>query len=457
MAAQQQHHVTSAYLASGSVAVGQCVVLNEAGTGFLLASAANRTSEGRRTSGIAISAGDATNTSFEMQVVGVVPPSISGLGEGTASSIRVSDAGVLERASFDSADDVCGRCDEDGTAYVCFPLIGLAAAFGSFTLPTPNYGIIYRGTDGLPKTATHASIDSTGGYIEHDADATGGAAQSGASRFAKNNAIRVRSGDGDHDVDLIRHQYGSTKDYVVVGGTIGGDGSTDADEVYIVPKSAITLYLKDTLEGGARQGAQLGRDVNGKGIWTVLKRTNLVVVGNLDSDLAGDFTGSMVGGLFVGLAAIAPTGNPVNGADIYYESGTLKAKRPDGTVKDLFDSSGASENTVNVTSTTPGDIAITSATRVVNLNASGSMTVRGFTAPTTPAAGVIVVTNNGASSATIQLNNGATAANGVKAAGMGDPTFYTGIELEQFASVVLAYDYNAARWIPALGATLSGS
>ncbi len=166
MPAQQQHHVTSAYLSSGSVAVGQCVVLDADGVGYVLASAANRTSAGRRSAGIAISAGDPTNTAFEMQVVGQIPADISGLGDGTASSIRVSDAGVLERASFDSDDDVCGRCDEDGTAYVCFPLIGLAAAFGSFTLPTPNYGIIYRGTDGLPKTATGASIDPTGAYIE---------------------------------------------------------------------------------------------------------------------------------------------------------------------------------------------------------------------------------------------------------------------------------------------------
>jgi hypothetical protein len=132
MPAQQQHHVTTAFLSSGSVDVGQCAVKDAAGLGYVESTLANRTASGRQSSGIAISAGDPDNTAFELQVVGEIPPSITGLGAGTSTYVKVSDAGYLARTNtLDSS--VVGRCDADGTAYVCFPLAGWSFGFTGFT------------------------------------------------------------------------------------------------------------------------------------------------------------------------------------------------------------------------------------------------------------------------------------------------------------------------------------
>jgi len=134
MSAQQQHTTWTAYLSdsSGTVPVGTCLVIDAAGTRYVVSTAANRTAAGRLSAGIALSAGDASNPAVEVQFVGVIPPSISGLTAGSATSIRVSSAGVLERGS---TGDVVGRCDADGTAYILFAGIGGGGGGGSVSLP----------------------------------------------------------------------------------------------------------------------------------------------------------------------------------------------------------------------------------------------------------------------------------------------------------------------------------
>ena len=118
MPAQQGSWIATAYLETGTIAKGQVACLNEAGTRYVVASDTNRTAAGRRSACIAITAGDADDpggSSFEAQYVGAVPPSITGLGAGTESLIRVSDAGVLERvAEYSTSDDVRAlRCRRD--------------------------------------------------------------------------------------------------------------------------------------------------------------------------------------------------------------------------------------------------------------------------------------------------------------------------------------------------------
>jgi len=169
MPAQQGSWIATAYLETGTIAKGQVACLNEAGTRYVVASDANRTAAGRRSACIAITAGDADDpggSSFEAQYVGVVPPSVSGLGAGTESLVRVSTTGVLERvATYSSADDVCGHCDEDGTAYLCFPMVGMSAAV--WMAPGgSSYAIQYRKADGTFGGATNASVNSSGGYLE---------------------------------------------------------------------------------------------------------------------------------------------------------------------------------------------------------------------------------------------------------------------------------------------------
>jgi hypothetical protein len=128
MPAQQESWIATAYLQSGTISTGYVACLNAAGTKYLPATLANRTAAGRPAACIALSPADADGnggSGFEAQYVGVVPPSITGLGTGTATHVNVSDAGVLARTDTLDAT-VVGRCDADGTAYVCFPLAGWA-------------------------------------------------------------------------------------------------------------------------------------------------------------------------------------------------------------------------------------------------------------------------------------------------------------------------------------------
>lgn len=108
--------------AASALAVGQVVVRNDDGE-YLPATAANRAATGRKSAGLARSAADSRNTGFAGQFCGLVPASLSGLEEGPQDDyVRVDADGFLERVTtpdFEN-DDVVGRCDADGTAYVIF-------------------------------------------------------------------------------------------------------------------------------------------------------------------------------------------------------------------------------------------------------------------------------------------------------------------------------------------------
>jgi hypothetical protein len=172
MSAQQQHYITTAYSSGAGSAItrGYCVVLDSAGTYYAHSTTAARSAAGRRTSGIAISSctGDAQSRAFELQTVGEVPNSITGLGTGTASLIRVSSTGILERvATYSSSDDVCGYCDTDGTAHVCFPLIGMGVSIGAAGGPAGSTNSLQYKVDASTfGGATHADIVS--GYLVAD-------------------------------------------------------------------------------------------------------------------------------------------------------------------------------------------------------------------------------------------------------------------------------------------------
>ena len=100
---------------SGEVAVGMCLVQNSAGT-HLVGTTANRASYGRCI-GIAASAGagDTGTPTVRMIEAGPVPASITGLATGTASWVRVSSLGVLERVTPGVGDDIIGKAHADGS------------------------------------------------------------------------------------------------------------------------------------------------------------------------------------------------------------------------------------------------------------------------------------------------------------------------------------------------------
>jgi hypothetical protein len=135
MAAQQESWIATAFLYSGTISSGQVACLNAAGDKYLVATLANRAAAGRPAACLALSSADTESndgSGFEAQFVGVVSPARSLLGPGTSTYVKVSDAGYLARTNtLDSS--VVGRCDADGTAYVCFPLAGWSFGFTGFT------------------------------------------------------------------------------------------------------------------------------------------------------------------------------------------------------------------------------------------------------------------------------------------------------------------------------------
>jgi hypothetical protein len=123
--------------ASPSVAVGSCVLPDSTATTFIVATSANRGS--KRSAGIVLAVttqGGSTNT-VEYATVGTVSADISGLAVGTASWVRVSTAGVLERCTPSGADDVVGWCETDGSCHLLFGLFtaAIVAGSGSGALP----------------------------------------------------------------------------------------------------------------------------------------------------------------------------------------------------------------------------------------------------------------------------------------------------------------------------------
>ena len=102
---------------SGTVIVGDVLVKEESGSAltgyFVKSTTANRGT--RRSTGIAVTPGDVTNPAVNIQVDGEVPASVTGLGAGLASWVRVSSAGRCERCTPGSGDDLIGKCDVYGT------------------------------------------------------------------------------------------------------------------------------------------------------------------------------------------------------------------------------------------------------------------------------------------------------------------------------------------------------
>lgn len=107
---------------AGTVTIGQCLV-DDGGSSapsgrYVVSTTANRGT--KRSSGIAITTGDASN-SVAMFVKGELAPAYTGLAAGVASPLRVSSSGALERVTTPtSSDDVVGYCEANGLAHLDF-------------------------------------------------------------------------------------------------------------------------------------------------------------------------------------------------------------------------------------------------------------------------------------------------------------------------------------------------
>ncbi len=123
MSAQQNHTVWTFYLSAtaGIVPVGKVLCLNADASRYVISTAANRALQTLGSVCVVLTAGDEDNLAVEGQFCGMVPNSVTHLGEGDAVPIRVSTTGDLERVASPTVDDeVVGHCDELGNALVMF-------------------------------------------------------------------------------------------------------------------------------------------------------------------------------------------------------------------------------------------------------------------------------------------------------------------------------------------------
>jgi hypothetical protein len=143
------------------IAVGDVLVSDGAGL-YLLSTTANRGT--RRSTGLARTA-SSNGEAIDIQESGEVDPSVSGLATGTASWVRVSSTGRLERCTPSGSDDVVGWAETDGTVHLFFGMLTatIANAISSVTTPTgTGFRHVTGGTeDGAAALVTDADISAS--------------------------------------------------------------------------------------------------------------------------------------------------------------------------------------------------------------------------------------------------------------------------------------------------------
>lgn len=187
------------YGTSTTVAVGDVLIPTTDATAYLVATAANRGT--RRSEGIAMTSfgGSGTGT-VEIQAVGTIDATITGLGAGTASWVRCSSTGRPERftPSGGGSSDIIGKCEADGRLHLEFGMWTedlAVAAGGGFTAGGSNGDVMIK-----------ASSSSSTGVTGNNGDVlykTGGA-------WTSTPAVQTPTGTG-----VVR----------VTGGTLNAAGS----------------------------------------------------------------------------------------------------------------------------------------------------------------------------------------------------------------------------------------
>lgn len=465
MPAQQEQWIATAYIETGTIARGEVACLNEAGTRYIVASAANRTAAGRRSACIALSSADADSaggSGFEAQYVGCVPPSISGLGDGDASLIRVSSAGVLERVgSYLASDDVCGRCDEDGTAYVCFPLVGLGVVIGSGSAPgLPANSVQYYLTSTSLGGAARVSIDPVAGNLQLGASA-GPFASAGTIRKAAGVSDRWRSIDDTRDVTGFLHTSSGG-----FGGNVASGRNNvrfgDGNEVSHV--DALNCFSKYGFEFTTVQGAiKSSLIVFAPNLWSTAH--NGMGVGAMPNFYlgSGDSVLPMASDIFGGNSLLfclegrddAPTGNPSGRLGwIWYHrlTGKVWVRTSGGTDTELTNVAGGSGDeteSLTITASPSGALDMATYGHLDVAAVSGDVTIGAFVAPAAGKAKRFTIHSNaGGEGAVVTLtheDSGETAANRIYLA--------AGVDLDLLApdTYLVTYSHSRQRWLVTLG------
>lgn len=143
MTTPQYSVVFSARLvASTTVSAGQVLIPSEAEpTRYVVATTANR--NGRRSEGVALTAyGGSSTGSVQLQQCGTIDADISGLAAGSASWVRCSATGTIERCTPGASDDIIGYAEADGRVHLLFGMLTSAITSGGGGA-TPGGGIAH--------------------------------------------------------------------------------------------------------------------------------------------------------------------------------------------------------------------------------------------------------------------------------------------------------------------------
>ncbi len=159
-----QYSVVFSAPVSGTVTAGSVadVLIPDATSGlYVKATTANRGS--RRSTGIALSA-YAANGVTDIQQYGQVDSATAGLGAGSASWVRVSATGTLERASVSGTDDVVGYVEAGGVFHACFGFLTAAIVNGGAGSVAPTGTGFYHTTGGVMDSAS-VTVDLASAHV----------------------------------------------------------------------------------------------------------------------------------------------------------------------------------------------------------------------------------------------------------------------------------------------------
>lgn len=305
MSVQGNHTVWTGYTSAGvSISVGHCVCLIAAGTRYTVASTANLALQSLGTVGIAITASDDTNNSFELQFCGLVPSSITGLGAGAAGLIYVSTTGVLSRTTNGAS---VGTCDTSGNAIVTFASGGVSAISLPFNVASPSPQDFGQGEQYISYGAggsTLPTLSSTVGSLINLSNTIGSSA---GDRYG---VISWRH-PGGGDARILSVAYNSPSPFLFIG---------DTSIVQLSVTSSFMGFIggEDSLFVGLSPAAN---DYSG------LLTNRRLAIGTSGTSNHASFGGATAGPMIkLHKLATAPTGNPVGNPDnpalwIYFTEG----------------------------------------------------------------------------------------------------------------------------------------
>lgn len=329
---------------TGTIAVGTALVFSSSSDHHLAATTANRASYGRSV-GVALTAGDSSNLSVQMQVSGTIPATVSGLAAGSASWVRVSTTGTLERCTPGTGDDLIGYAEADGSVHLCPGVF--QPGFTSITLPLSaangGFGADVSAQTGIPKIAggSFSFVTAPSGTIVGTSD----------SQTLTNKTIA-----GANNTLTVRLANDVSGQLPLANGGFGADVSAQTG----IPKIAAGSFSFVTAPSGTIVGTSDAQTLTNK---TIAGASNTLTV-----RLANDVTGTL------------PLANGGFGADVSAQAGIpivaagsfSFATAPSGTIVGTSDSQTLTNKTL--TSPTIATPTLSGASAVTSNNAKGTNT-----------------------------------------------------------------------------------